>query len=378
MNSAENDTAAIEDSGPTDLVNFSRAIDTPVARSWALTGLLILAVLAALFVARDVVMPIIMAFMLSLVFTPVVRLLAKAHIPEALSAGLVVLTLVGTLGAGVYYLSDPAEDWLNKAPKTMRELSKKLRHLSQPVQRVSDASEQVAQMTTVISGDAASGAPAHVVTMKTPTAMESLLDAAQGFLIALVSVLVLFYYFLASGNLFLRKVIAVTPKLTDRKRAVDISRQIESEVSGYLFTVALINTGLGCAVGLAMWGLGVPNPALWGVMVGLFNFIPYLGDFASFAVLTMVGLLSFDEIGRALLVPATFYLLTAAEGYLITPHLLGRRLRLSPVAIVISVLFWGWMWGLFGALLAVPILVATKTFCDRVESLKAFGEFLGD
>ncbi|PIV32079.1 MAG: AI-2E family transporter, partial [Lysobacterales bacterium CG02_land_8_20_14_3_00_62_12] len=141
---------------------------------------------------------------------------------------------------------------------------------------------------------------------------------------------------------------------------------------------ALINLALGTSVALAMLLLGVPNPVLWGVMVGVFNFVPYLGDIASFSILSLVGLLCFDDLWRSLLVPGVFCLLTAAEGYLITPLLIGRRQRLNPVVIVLSVLFWGWMWGVLGALLAVPILIAIKTLCDRVETLRVLADFLGD
>jgi len=127
-----------------------------------------------------------------------------------------------------------------------------------------------------------------------------------------------------------------------------------------------------------MYLLGVPNPVLWGVMVCALNFIPYIGDIISFSVLTVVGLLTFDQLWQSLMVPGIFYLLTAIEGYLITPIIVSRRLSLNPVVIILSVLFWGWMWGVAGALLAVPILVAMKTVCDRVDSLNVVGEYLGE
>ena len=142
-----------------------------------------------------------------------------------------------------------------------------------------------------------------------------------------------------------------------------------------------VRTALTSAVGnfaLAMYLLGVPNPVLWGVMVCALNFIPYIGDIISFSVLTVVGLLTFDQLWQSLMVPGIFYLLTAIEGYLITPIIVSRRLSLNPVVIILSVLFWGWMWGVAGALLAVPILVAMKTVCDRVDSLNVVGEYLGE
>ena len=361
----------------TDSDKLARVIEGPQIRSWALTGLLVLSVLTALFMARDVVVPLVLALVLSLVFAPIVRALNKLHIPNSLGAALVVVGLLAAIGSAVYNLGQPAAEWLDKAPQGIHAISAKLSKFTQPVQTVTRATEQVERMSKVIIGSTANSNTAREVMLKTPTFASAFFAAMERFAVATVATLVLFYYFLASGDLFLRKVIAVTPRLADKARATEISKQVEDEVSAYLFAVTLINIALGSAVGLALYALGVPNPALWGVMVAVFNFIPYLGDFASFIVLAAVGLLSFDALGAALLVPGVFVVLTAIEGYVITPLLLAKRLSLSPVVIVISVLFWGWMWGICGALLAVPILVALKTFCARIPSLQAFGEFLG-
>lgn len=178
--------------------------------------------------------------------------------------------------------------------------------------------------------------------------------------------------------MFLRKLIRVLPRLGDKKRAVEIARQIENDISAYLVTVTMINGCLGVATWGAMALLGVPNPLLWGVLAWATNYIPYLGAMVMYAVLTMVGFLSFDTVTQALMVPGAFGVLNILESYLLTPLVLGRRLTLNPVVIFLGLTFWGWIWGVTGAILAVPIMVVFKIFCDHSEPLASVGEFLGD
>jgi predicted PurR-regulated permease PerM len=284
----------------------------------------------------------------------------------------VVLGLLGILGVGVYELSGPVSDWMQQAPASLRKLERRVRDLKKPVQTVSKATEQVEKIAQV-----GGGAPASQVT-SAPTLGARLLSQALDVAVSGVSLFILLYFLLAAGDMFLRKLIKVLPRLDDKKRAVDIARQIETEISAYLSTVTLINVALGLAVwGLMAW-IGLPNPLLWGVMATVFNYIPYLGPLTVLAVLAGVGFLTFDDLPHALLPPGAFAALTFVEGYLLTPMVLGRRLTLNPVVIFLALSFWGWLWGIAGAVMAVPIMVVFKIFCDHSEPLAPIGEFLGN
>ena len=382
----ESATPVISEEPVVALTNVQAAIDavlaTPksntraLAGSWAVKGLFILALIASLKLARELLLPVVTALILSLVFLPVVRFMRKLFIPAPVAGAIIVIGVFAILSMGVYNLAVPAGDWLAKAPESLKEIGGKLRKVAGSVQDVATATAQVQSMTQAM----ATGTPNKVqeVAVQGPSVAGTVLGAAQEFSVHAARTFVLLYFLLASGNIFLRKVVSATPRFTDKKREVDIANQVETAVSSYLFTVTLINIALGAAVALALYLMGVPNPVLWGVMVALFNFVPYLGEMTSIVILSIVGLLTFDELWRSMMVPIVFYLLSAIEGYLITPMVLGKRLSLNPVVIVLSVLFWGWMWGIPGALLAVPILIAIKTTCDRVDSLKVVGEFIGD
>jgi predicted PurR-regulated permease PerM len=348
----------------------------PRPGSLALNGLLLIAMLTVLHLAREFVLPVVAALILALVFLPAVRGMKALWIPAPLGAAIIVLGLVAATSLGVYTLADPARQWLDKAPQGLRHIGEKLRGFTGQVNEVSKATAHVRQMTQ----DMAGGDPAaqdREVTVRAPNLVGIVLESARVFSLGAMSTLLLLYFLLASGDLFLRKTIAATPRLADKQRASDIATQVEAAVSRYLFAVTLINLALGAAVALALHLMGVPNPLLWGVGVALLNFVPYLGEVVIIGALTIVGLLTFDEVWRGLLVPGVFVVLSIAERYVLTPLVVGRRLSLNPVVIVLSVLFWGAMWGIPGALLAVPILVTIKVLSDRVERLKVFGDFLG-
>jgi predicted PurR-regulated permease PerM len=191
-------------------------------------------------------------------------------------------------------------------------------------------------------------------------------------------VLVLAYFLLASGDLFLRKCMNVLHTKRDRQLLLKMARELQDSISGYLLTVSLINAGLGVAVAVVMALYGLPNALLWGAIATVFNFVPYIGASVGIGCVAAASLITFDTLGHALAPPATYLALTTVEAYLVTPAVLSHRFTLNPVVVLIALLFWGWLWGIPGALIAVPILMTAKIVCDYVPSLATFGEFLSN
>lgn len=355
-----------------DRGRFDGSVDI---RSVALTGIFVLAFFYTMYFAKALFLPIFLAVLLTLLLAPVVRGLKRIKIPEVIGAGVVIVVLLGAVGAGIYRLSGPAAEWVERAPEGLRGVERRIREIRRPVEDVRQAAEQVERQVHRIAGTGRSRA--QQVELRDQTLTGIVLSRTGSFLSGAVIMIVLLYFLLASGDLFLRKLVRVLPRLEDKKRAIEIARQTERHVSMYLSTVTLINIGLGTAVGIAMQLVGMPNPVLWGVLAGLLNFIPYLGPFVTASVLTLVSILTFEGLGRALVAPLVYVAINTLEGYVVTPMLLGRRLTLNPVVIFLGLIVWGWMWGVAGALMAVPILATFKIFCDEIEPLAPIGEFLG-
>jgi predicted PurR-regulated permease PerM len=171
--------------------------------------------------------------------------------------------------------------------------------------------------------------------------------------------------------------VGVLPQFSDKRVAVTIARETEAQISLYLFTTTLINLGVGVATGLAMYLLGLPNAVLWGVVAAVLNFVPYVGAVANIILLALAAFVAFDDTGHALLVPGTFLALNLIESNLVTPMIYGNRMKLNTVALFIGLVFWWYIWGIAGAILAVPIMATVKIACDHIESLAPIGESLG-
>jgi predicted PurR-regulated permease PerM len=338
----------------------------------AVTVLVVLAVLHTVYFAREFFLPIAAAYFLKLAFTPPVRALRRWGIPEPFGATLVLSAILASAGLAALQLAGPANEWIARAPGILRQVSSELRVLRKPVENFTRAAEQVEAMTGVGPPDGT-----RAIEVRGPSLTNLLFQSTGNFLAMVVATVVLLYLMLAAGDLFLRKAIAMLPRLEDKVAAVDLSRELEHTISNYLLTVGLINMGLGFAVGFSMHWLGMPNPHLWGMMSAIFNFVPYVGALASFTVLFFAAYVTFDDVARALLVGGVFLGVNSIESYLVTPSIVGRRMSMNPVAIFIAMIFFGWAWGIYGLLLAVPILSMLRLACEHVDSLRPVAELIG-
>jgi len=343
----------------------------PPLTSIATVGLFILALFYTLHFGRAFFIPVVVAILLDFLLKPVVRGLQRLHIPMAIGAALVLGGLLSTAAYGVVALSTPAATWLERAPKSLAVVERKIRELRKPVERMSETAERLAQMATTES-------EAHEVAVSTDDLRSRLLEGARAVVVQSMAVIILLYFLMASGDLFLRKLVRLLPTLRDKKRAVEITRETEHHISTYLVTITLINTALGVAVGIAVALAGLPNAVLWGVMAGVLNFVPYLGATIGIAVLAVVSLFSFDSPWVALVPPGLYLAIATIEGNFVTPVLLGRQFTLNPVIVFVWLAFWGFLWGVPGMLVAVPLLAILKITCDHVEPLLPLGDFLGN
>jgi len=338
-------------------------------RSIALTGLFILAVFYTIYFMRSILLPIVLALLLSYLLRPIVRGLAKLKIPLVVSAAVILIGLLVLVGYGISVLAAPTVAWLQKAPVGLAELQHKLRPVKKSVAQVTQATSEIEKLATT-------NAEAKAVEVKRHPITETFVTRTPEFIASAVFLVILLYFLLVYDQVFIAKLVKLLPTLSDKKTAVGIAQDIESQVSRYLFTITAINACLGLAVGTAVGLLGLRNPLMWGVMVALLNFVPYLGALTGIICMTIGAVLSFDSLGYALIFPAVYLAFGTLEGSFITPWIMGRSLTLNPVIILLSLTFWGWMWGIVGIILAVPILAAFKIFCAHIKPMEPLAEFL--
>lgn len=338
--------------------------ETARLASISVIGLFVLAVLYTVHIAKPFLLPLVLALLVNFVFRPVHRRLERLHIPPVPAAAIILLLLATLLGAAVFNLVPAATGWAERLPESMQQAETNLRAIMAPVRKVSEVAEQVDELA---EGDK----PLFTtrVEVQEETWSDAILAATKDTVVYMIVTMILLFFILAYGG-------RVYKELTPRYQAWVLLKRIDESVSSYLFTITVINASLGLCIGLAMYLLGMPNPVLWGVMGWLLNYIPYLGAIAGVGVVLFIAAVTFDILGKIILVPVSYFALTALEGNFVTPMVLGQRFTLNPIIIFVWVVFWGWIWGVPGMLIAVPLLMVVKIFCEQVPALNRVAKLM--
>jgi predicted PurR-regulated permease PerM len=316
-----------------------------------------------LYVASAVVIPIALAVLFALVLSSPVEALHRKGLPRSLGAILILMIFLGLIGLAVDQLWSPAQQWLNDAPRTVRIISQKLGPVARVLHRIDSITDRAGHLT-----DISTGPPSLPVKgMPAPSASGGLLLQTRSALVATMTVVVLTLFLLAGGAPMLARMTSALTGDLHSTHVLKVVDAVRSEVGRYYATIGLINVGLALATSLAMMALDMPNPILWGVLAGLLNFIPYLGSATTLLVLTVVAFVSFDSVGRVVLVAASYLGLATIEGQIVQPLLVGHRLDLSPVIVFLALWFGGWFWGVAGVVMAVPGLVALKVAAEHSQ-----------
>jgi predicted PurR-regulated permease PerM len=364
-----------------------------VIRNLALTVIAALAVILVLQYAQSVLVPIVLGVLISYGLEPFVGALSRLRVPRAFGAAVAVTLLVGGIGVGVYTLTDQAMSIVTDIPQAaqrIREQVRAHRHANggalDKVQRAAseiDRAAQEASTSTPAQPPAARSTGVQQVEVVQPFRPSDYLWSGGvgliGFTGQFVLVLFLVYFFLVTGDLYKRKLVKIGGRtLSEKKITVQILDEINLQIENFMRVQVFTSFLVAVATAIALWWLGVDHPVVWGLLAGVFNSIPYLGPILVSAGLGIVSFMQFNDLLRAAYVSGVAFAITSLEGFLLTPMLMGRAAQMNPVAIFVGLLFWSWIWGIWGTILAVPMLMMLKAICDHVEDLQPIGELLGE
>jgi predicted PurR-regulated permease PerM len=343
----------------------------PSPQTFFLGGLFTLSAFVVLYLASSIMLPIVLAFVLKLLLQPAVRLFERLYVPRPVAALVAIMLVIGSVVGLVTVLSLPAATWAQKLPEGIPRLEAHLVVLKAPI----DALQRVIQQAEKVADSPGEGNP--VVQVRRDLGISGALFAGtRAILDGLFTTVLVLYFLLVSGEIFLRRIVEILPNFKEKRQAVDISQQVEEDISAYLVTITVMNLIVGVATAAAMYFCGLGDPLLWGASAFLLNYVPILGPLFGIFIFLLAGLLTFDSLWWALLPPALYFGIHLIEGEALTPMLLARRFTLNPVLVILSLVLWFWMWGVPGAILAVPMLAILKIVCDRVRSLRVLGHFL--
>ena len=357
-------------------------------RSLSLAVIAVLGVVFTLHWASAVFIPLLIGVMFSYALDPVVDRLQGWRIPRAVSAAVLLLAILGGTSALVWSLADDANELLQSLPQAAQKLRQALRSQKGPalvpIDKVQEAAQQIERAAEETGGQAPTSRGVMRVQIEKPrfNVKDHLWSGTIGFITLLGQVAIVFFltfFILASGDAFRRKMVKLAgPNFTEKRVTVQALDEITEQIQRYLLVQLFTSAIVGFTTWLVFVWIGVDYAGVWGLLAGALNFIPYIGAIVVTGGASLVGFLQFGSIEMALLIAGASFVIQSLEGYLLTPWLTSRASRMSPVAIFVGVLAWGWLWGAWGLILGVPILMAVKTICDRIEGLKPIGELLGE
>ena len=376
--------AAVRPAGSADLARDevlpTLAIPTSV-RSLSLTVLTVIAVTWALWVAQTLFVPLLVGIVISLLLSPVVEILYRAKVPRPAGATVVIALLIVMLAAIGSRLTAPASDLAEDLPRVARQVRQSLVKMTvaheSPMANLQEAADELTNAAAAAPRDKSGAQPVRMV--DPPTPLRDYVITGTGIAAQILLVLFLVFFLLSAGDLYKRKFVKLAgPSLTRKKITVQIIDEVREQIGVYLRTLFVVSAIVGIATWLSYLAVGMPNAAVWGMLAAVANVVPYIGPTLLSGAASVMAFSHFGNLSQALLVGAIQLVITSLEGFVLTPHLMSRSARMNPVAMFVGLLFWGWLWGAWGVVLGVPLLMAIKVIADRVDDLQGLGELLGD
>jgi predicted PurR-regulated permease PerM len=370
-------------------------VDVPADGRLSIAILASVALVFMLQWGQSVFIPLAIGILMAYALDPFVAILARARVPRMIGAGLVLLVFVAVLGLGIYSLTGQALQIVRQIPEAAQRIRERVTNREKKtgalveVQKAATELQRTAEVASQQSETGSGKDPKPGGSIQRVEIIEPAFDA-RSYLIwggmnlvgatGQFAILVfLVYFFLITGDLYKRKIVKIAgPALWQKKLTVQILDDINHQISNFIRVQLFTSAVVAVATMVVLWFLGMQQYIIWGLLAGIFNSIPYLGPFLVSGGLSVVAFLQFDDVPKALTVAGAAFLITSLEGFLLTPALMSRAARMNPVAVFVGLLFWSWIWGIWGAVLAVPMLMMIKAVCDHIEDLQPVGELLGE
>lgn len=331
------------------------------AMALALNILVVIAVLYTLYFCRTLFLPVFVAGFIALFSSPLVRFIAGFKVPHALAAALVVILLVVGLSAAFVILVEPAGHWFDSLPVLGEKIAVQMNGLSDRF--------NVLRAQVMPEAEGQSNAISGALEAVFLSAFSVVAGTTAMFLVQIAAVFVITYFFLVYGDNLMRNFVRAQSSFAEKKKAVIIFQTVRDDISRYALLISLINISLGLATACVMALLGVEDPLLWGALATILNFAPYIGPLVLSIILISVGFIEYESWVMALTVPGSFLLLNFIESQLVTPTVLGQRFNMNPLLVVLWMFAWGWVWGVIGLLIAIPLLVCFKILSSHLDLL---------